>query len=76
LHHQHQQQAYDHPPVLCFGVLPVALPCQAEKWRLLLPALALEYITGQPAQYATSTNKYYSKRNLVTGECQCRVPGV
>ena len=35
---------------------------------MLLPALALEYITGQPAEYSKSTHKYYRAKNVVAGE--------
>ncbi|KAF8067114.1 RPL5 [Scenedesmus sp. PABB004] len=38
----------------------------AEKWEMLLPALALEYITGRPASFVTSGVKYYRSRNAVT----------
>jgi len=34
---------------------------------MLLPALALEYISGQPATFVHSTVKYYRSRNAVTG---------
>jgi hypothetical protein len=34
---------------------------------MLLPALALEYITGQPAEYSMSTHKYYRAKNVVAG---------
>lgn len=34
---------------------------------MLLPALALEYITGRPATFVQSTQKYYRSRNAVTG---------
>lgn len=42
---------------------------------MLLPALALEYITGQPASFVHSKLKYYRSRNAVTGvyapKCTC-----
>eukprot|EP00879_Flechtneria_rotunda_P016389 GHRR01017147.1.p1 GENE.GHRR01017147.1~~GHRR01017147.1.p1 ORF type:complete len:225 (+),score=89.09 GHRR01017147.1:794-1468(+) len=38
----------------------------AEKWEMLLPALALEYITGQPAKFVQSGLKYYRSRNAIT----------
>lgn len=34
---------------------------------MLLPALALEYISGEPATFVHSTVKYYRSRNAVTG---------
>lgn len=37
-----------------------------EKWEMLLPALALEYVTGTPAEFVYSTVKYYRSRNAVT----------
>jgi hypothetical protein len=36
---------------------------------MLLPALALEYISGQPATFVGSKLKYYRARNAVTGRC-------
>jgi hypothetical protein len=44
---------------------------------MLLPALALEYVTGTPAEFVYSTVKYYRSRNAVTSEsgnapcCSC-----
>ncbi|KAF6253081.1 ribosomal protein L5 domain-containing protein [Scenedesmus sp. NREL 46B-D3] len=38
----------------------------AEKWEMLLPALALEYVTGQPATFVQSQVKYYRSRNAIT----------
>jgi hypothetical protein len=34
---------------------------------MLLPALALEYVTGQPATFVQSQVKYYRSRNAITG---------
>jgi hypothetical protein len=34
---------------------------------MLLPALALEYISGKPAEFIGSSAKYYRSRNAVTG---------
>lgn len=39
-----------------------------DKWQMLLHALGLEYMSGQPARFVTSGLKYYRKRNAVTGE--------
>ncbi|WIA12542.1 hypothetical protein OEZ85_006203 [Tetradesmus obliquus] len=38
----------------------------AEKWEMLLPALALEYVTGQPASFVQSQVKYYRSKNAIT----------
>jgi len=42
-------------------------PPQVEKWQLLLHALGLEIITGAPAAFSQSSNRYYQQRNAVTG---------
>jgi hypothetical protein len=34
---------------------------------MLLPALALEYVTGAPATFVQSQVKYYRSRNAITG---------
>jgi hypothetical protein len=34
---------------------------------MLLPALALEYVTGAPASFVQSQVKYYRSRNAITG---------
>lgn len=39
----------------------------AEKWQLLLHALALEVATGAPARFARPSDRYYRRRNVVTG---------
>lgn len=56
-------------PLSRAAVLPAAVhwPGQAEKWEMLLPALALEYVTGQPASFVQSQVKYYRSKNAITG---------
>jgi hypothetical protein len=56
------------PPTTNTNTMRVSV-LQVEKWEMLLPALALEYITGQPATFVTSSVKYYRSRNAATGEC-------
>jgi hypothetical protein len=55
------------PPGMPCGPATCPSPLQAEKWEMLLPALALEYVTGQPASFVQSQVKYYRSRNAITG---------
>jgi hypothetical protein len=50
-------------------LVPCAAPLQAEKWEMMLPALALEYISGHTAEFVLSKERYYRSRNAVTGRC-------
>eukprot|EP00775_Hariotina_reticulata_P000990 gene990-1321_t len=44
----------------------VAAGQQAEKWEMMLPALALEYISGHTADFVLSNQRYYRSKNAIT----------
>jgi ribosomal protein L5 len=46
---------------------PTLAPPQVEKWQLLLHALGLEMVSGQPATFSAPSSRYYQQRNAVTG---------